>query len=805
MAGASKNLLVGNINTPGSYVRFSFGDKAAQSFDICYASMNSGTISIYLNDIHVRDVAFTSTGGWFGEGNFRTINVDLPIYYGQILKIQFDEGDAALNLDYIEIFLSTSATIDPASVTFDKNEPADVTTTIEWYSADQVTDVTAGGVSIGQDNYSVGSTTWENTALLTIKKEYLATLACGNLDLNIKFNRGSTVTLSITIKDPSLCSVTYNANGGSGTAPTEGKKSPGATFLAANNTFDPPTNKKFKEWNTAANGSGTAYAPGATVTMPAHDLILYAIWRDLNPGERIEADFDALVWNAIKGGNSVENDVRTALNLPKTGANGTTIAWSASPPGIINTDTGVVTRQLDNDNTVALKATVSYTGGTAKTKTFQLTIPEIPGRFEAEDADISGVRVFGGAQAVSASGGKQVGDISTAGKSYVQWNNLPQSRTVEIRYASVNTGKVSLYKNGEHFMDVEFNSTGGWFGEGRFGSLWLPLEINSGDSLKIQYDSGDAVLNLDYIECYSSLIEGAVLSPASLKFDKTYPADVAATVQWNDAGSITGVKEGVTAIGAAHYSVSGSTLTIDKDYLATKPTGSLVLTVEFDKGAPATLTVAISTSATLSPTSGTFNKTSSLGGFSTNVTWNSAGSITDVKEGGTSIGKDNYSIINGNVLYIEKDYLLTKATGSLVLTVEFDKGAPAALTIAVSASPKLSPAIRTFDKTYPADVTTTIIWNDATSVTDVKRFETTIGAANYSVSENTLTIKKGYLDTYSTGNTAILLVSFNTGAPVMMQITIIESAVLSPAAIPLTEIGGTGGREHSYDWKEASW
>jgi uncharacterized repeat protein (TIGR02543 family) len=401
--------------------------------------------------------------------------------------------------------------------------------------------------------------------------------------------------------------LSYNANGGSGTAPAGERMVMGDTFTAANNPFTPPANKKFKEWNTAADGSGTVYAPGTTAAVPPQNLTLYAIWCDYTPAERIDADLDALVWDAIKSGNSTENDVKAALNLPKTGVNGTSIAWSASPTGIINTDTGAVTRQLV-DKAVALTATVSYTGGTEKPKTFNLTVPAIPGKFEAEDAVIYKAKVFGDAQAVGASGGKQVGNINTEGSSSVLWDNLPMSRTVEIRYASPNSGTISIYQNGVHVRDAAFAATGGWYGTGHFSSLWFPMEINSGDSLKIQYDNGDAVLNLDYLECYASPITSAVISPVSGTFDKAEPANVTATVTLNDAVSISDIKAGTTSIGTGSYSVTAidgatATLAINKEYLAAKAPGNLVLTVVFAKGAPATLTIAINDAVPDTPVS----------------------------------------------------------------------------------------------------------------------------------------------------------------------------------------------------------
>lgn len=74
--------------------------------------------------------------------------------------------------------------------------------------------------------------------------------------------------------------VNYDANGGTGDAPAEATFDSGTTItVAAANTFTPPTDKLFLKWNTAANGSGTDYAPAAEITAAA-DLVLYAQWKD---------------------------------------------------------------------------------------------------------------------------------------------------------------------------------------------------------------------------------------------------------------------------------------------------------------------------------------------------------------------------------------------------------------------------------------------------------------------------------------------------------------------------------------------
>ncbi|MFF2886635.1 InlB B-repeat-containing protein, partial [Paenibacillus sp. NPDC057967] len=80
--------------------------------------------------------------------------------------------------------------------------------------------------------------------------------------------------------EPSRYSVSYNGNGSqSGTVPTDS-----TTYLMGQtvNVAQPGTLAKagyvFKGWNTSANGAGTAYAAGSTLTMGSANVTLYAQW-----------------------------------------------------------------------------------------------------------------------------------------------------------------------------------------------------------------------------------------------------------------------------------------------------------------------------------------------------------------------------------------------------------------------------------------------------------------------------------------------------------------------------------------------
>ena len=87
-------------------------------------------------------------------------------------------------------------------------------------------------------------------------------------------NQARIKTIVITYETAASYTVTYNANGGSGTM----SNSTGSSIEIKECTFTAPECKQFTSWNTAANGSGTSYAPNATVTT---NLTLYAQWGDL--------------------------------------------------------------------------------------------------------------------------------------------------------------------------------------------------------------------------------------------------------------------------------------------------------------------------------------------------------------------------------------------------------------------------------------------------------------------------------------------------------------------------------------------
>lgn len=114
--------------------------------------------------------------------------------------------------------------------------------------------------------------TWKKTAAsqtVTVKSTYK--VASGNLF-------AGTYVASGTFTIPPLlpATITFNANGGSGSVETIN------TYLGVANTIPPNTLTRtgytFSHWNTEADGSGTSYATGSSIT-PLTNVVLYAQWK----------------------------------------------------------------------------------------------------------------------------------------------------------------------------------------------------------------------------------------------------------------------------------------------------------------------------------------------------------------------------------------------------------------------------------------------------------------------------------------------------------------------------------------------
>ncbi len=104
----------------------------------------------------------------------------------------------------------------------------------------------------------------------------------GDARLTVLNNYDINYNLTEVLKQYSL---SYLANGGSGSTVNYSGLIPGVGYSMTANTFSAPEGKIFIAWNTQSDGNGITYTEGQTIVMPAGDLSLYAIWGDVTPPE----------------------------------------------------------------------------------------------------------------------------------------------------------------------------------------------------------------------------------------------------------------------------------------------------------------------------------------------------------------------------------------------------------------------------------------------------------------------------------------------------------------------------------------
>lgn len=161
------------------------------------------------------------------------------------------------------------------------------------------------GLNIPNDGYKSGRSftcTISGTGQTTVSGSISSASRVGVLTKAIKsatytFNRASTAqtiaiktvlkgggesttsSCSASINVPALApaTITFNANGGLGTVPTAISTYVGVANTIPSNSLT-RTGYTFNGWNTASDGSGTAYATGSTIT-PTGNVTLYAQWK----------------------------------------------------------------------------------------------------------------------------------------------------------------------------------------------------------------------------------------------------------------------------------------------------------------------------------------------------------------------------------------------------------------------------------------------------------------------------------------------------------------------------------------------
>jgi len=331
-------------------------------------------------------------------------------------------------------------------------------------------------------------------------------------------------------------------------------------------------------------------------------------------------------------------------------------------------------------------------------------------------------------------------------------------------------------------------------------------DIDESVELTIEFDVGAAIFTITAIGTAPSI------SSTTADYDLGDPADVKTTITWGTATSVASIvdDDGYTLAAGTNYTITdlglSANLTIlNSSYLAGKLTDigdDVVLTIDFDVGTNATLTItAIGTDPSISPPTAQYD-IDSPADVKTTITWGSAASVISIvdDDGYNLAAGSNYTItdlgVSANLTILNSQYLAGKLTDigdKVVLTIDFDLGANATFTItATGVNPGVSPKTKEYDLDSPADAKTTITWGTATSVTSIVDDDgyTLTAGTNYTitdlgVSANLTILDSAYLAGKLTdiGDKVVLTIKFDLGADATFTITAIG---IHPSISPLT-------------------
>jgi len=128
--------------------------------------------------------------------------------------------------------------------------------------------------------------------------------------------------------------------------------------------------------------------------------------------------------------------------------------------------------------------------------------PDVPGLngFTGTQLEAETATLYGTASTFSdteASGELAVENIHTNG-SAIEFSDVNMSTAITVHYTSKNSGTYSIYVDGIHKADLNFTATGSWSG-GYVDSEIIYIDIPQGSTLKLQKDSNDNAINIDYI------------------------------------------------------------------------------------------------------------------------------------------------------------------------------------------------------------------------------------------------------------------------------------------------------------------
>lgn len=312
----------------------------------------------------------------------------------------------------------------------------------EWTGdgTDLTLSITGGG-TLGQTAFTMGSGAWANLQT-TITGATASTKVTFTPTKRMFLDEVKVTGLAARDDNPKHYTVTYNANTGSGDAPTDDTDYNDQTnfiVTVADKGELTKTGHTFNGWNTAADGSGTDYAAGATFVIKSN-VTLYAQWAPIV--YTITKNVNSHGTYTVK--DSENNEVSTATY-------GTSLTLTANTP-----DSGYSFSEFTVNYTDAGTPKTSHFGVNPKSYTMpnsnivitlvlsEVTTYNVTLMYNGSEHDV--VLVSAGAsilEAISA-----IGSTLTppSGKSFLGWSTTSDPAAVNLITAStLATSNITLY------------------------------------------------------------------------------------------------------------------------------------------------------------------------------------------------------------------------------------------------------------------------------------------------------------------------------------------------------------------------
>ncbi|MBP1736930.1 MAG: multidomain protein with s-layer y region, hyr domain [Oscillospiraceae bacterium] len=573
-----------------------------------------------------------------------------------------------------------------------------------------------------------------------------------------------------------------------------------------------PDGMYFSGWNTESDGSGTTYQSGDTFVMDSSDITLYATWVKYNDRYTVTYNGDGYDFGTLP--DSVTSYDGATITLP------TLNLYQSSTSAVTFLKSEYILYGWYADGTLCKPGgtfTMPYYSVTVKAAWVPLTYPRTVNISYSGNGSTDGT-----APAYS--------DLSPGTELTLPDNTGGLTRTGYV-FAGWSDGNAvyqpgAEYSIGNRLDDVTFSAvwevayTVTYSASGSSGGT-VPTDDTSytqGETVTISENSGDLLRTNALFAGWC--VNGQIYHPGDTLTMGT--SDVTATAVWASLPTteyaVTVQTDGNgTASASADTACEGAEITLTatandgysfEEWQVISPI-DLVITDDTFTMPDEDVTVeaifaadtAVAVSAELSSDTGSFD-IYAPGDVTTTITWNSATKVTGVYNGGEALASPDYYEVSGDTLTIKQAYLETQAEGSVVLTVNFDAGSAATLTVTIddTTPPAISPATVTYDLSNTGDVSTAITWNSAGSISNMTysiSSETTLytlDSGDYLVSDDVLTIYGRFFSALSLteGDTVDFGITFNTGDTAALTVNVENNYTpSSDAALDYITVNGS--------------